>query len=160
VLFRSDWDTVPEREREPTPVSARLLERMAHDFACRGVAHDLSLVDPNARAMLTLVEPETLPDEAGLPLIEAQVVRLHRLLLNENLAPDDPEIQATVGLFEGALSTGQDLMARDEADQRPACSIGRPGPDQRELTRDPDFTVRAWTAVVAYLIADARFVME
>lgn len=160
LLGGTDWNTVPHREREPSPVSARILERMAHDYACRGVVRDFSRVDPEARSMFTLVEPETLPDDAGRAQIEAQVVRLHRLLLNENLPPEDPEIQATVALFEAALSTGQRLMEEGEVGARPTCSVSRPGPGERELTQDPDFVVRAWTAVVAYLLSDARFVME
>ena len=33
-------------------------------------------------------------------------------------------------------------------------------PDRRIITRDPGAVVRAWMAVVSYLLSDARFVLE
>lgn len=163
LLGGTDWNTVPERNREPDSVSVRLLERVANDFACRAVPRDFGVVDAARRRLFTEVEATTLPDGEGVERIRRQIQRLHRYLLGEELAAGDPEVQATLDLFTAVLETGQPLVESREASRQLPCRFR---PDEEEepgrvaVEEDPDFILRAWTAVLSYLLADPRFVIE
>ena len=39
-------------------------------------------------------------------------------------------------------------------------STGEPYPEEQQVVDDPNYTVRAWMAVMAYLLSDYRFLHE
>jgi hypothetical protein len=84
---------------------------------------------------------------AGRDAIVANVRHLHKWLWKEDAAPTDPEVQRTVKLFE-------DIWAdRATAPTRPTTCV-------YNNTNDPNYTGRAWAAVLAYMIGDPKFLYE
>jgi hypothetical protein len=165
---------VVERLREPNGVIAGVGLRMAHNVACRVTALDFVLDAPNRRLFPT-VEPGWRPfTDAGheVPTVEeaarATLQWLHAQLLGETLAADDPEIDAAYTLWLEALADGAAALASGElsATLPGTCRgeidplTGEPLPEELRLVYDPDFTIRAWMAVVTALLADYRFVHE
>lgn len=81
----------------------------------------------------------------GEKRIRANIQYLHKHLLNESLALDDPEIDRTYALFKEIWAEPQDTPNAN-------CDLYR--------WRDPNNTKRAWNAVLLYLMTDAKFLYE
>lgn len=163
-----DSASVTVRLTEMNGVMANIAERMANEVACAATASDLTLA-PLDRKLLPLVEPGDLPGTpAGDAMIRANVMHLHEQLLGESLHEDDPEIDRTVELFMAVYDNGRAQLSTGTASpELPApCqavndrATGMPLPAGSEIITDPDFTIRAWMATVAYLLGDVRFLYE
>jgi len=168
-----NYATTTERYREPTPLVARLQERASNAMACRGVMQDLSLTDPAARVLLPPdVTLQTTPaTPAGEAVIRAGVRHLHLAVLGEDLAPGDAELEQSYGLWRSAYDTGRQLMASggSTASLPVECrassdpydnALTYPRAGRSPVTTDPEYTARAWVALVSYLLSDARFLEE
>jgi hypothetical protein len=84
---------------------------------------------------------------AGLAKITENARYLHNWLLKENLPADHAEVQRTVKLFTDVWND------RATAPTRPVnCGL--------TASNDANYTGRAWAAVVAYMIGDAKFLFE
>ncbi|MFM2162440.1 MAG: hypothetical protein RLZZ383_1952 [Pseudomonadota bacterium] len=169
-----DAFAVTTRLRAPNGVMASIDARMATDIACRAVPQDLALPRA-ARRLLPNVEARytpTTPDGFAVPeaeaLLRANLRDLHLRLLGETIEPGGPEEEASYALWLGAW---QDLRAAIATGAKPsalpsACQAnedpfsGVDYPTDRRVRDDADGTVRAWMAVVAYLLTDARFLTE
>ncbi len=166
-----DSDQVTERITEPNGMMANIGLRMALDMACLVTAEDFNRALPD-RLLFPLVEASYRPEDDNgfaVPLAEdairANIRYLHQRLLGEVLTPGHPEEDATFELF---LQTWRELFAGLRNDQ---ISTSLPGrcrhtrdfwsddelPDDERLNNDPEGTLRAWQAVVSYLLADWRF---
>lgn len=169
-----DSKGVVERLREPNGVIAGVGLRMAHNVACRAVPLDFVLDAPNRRLFPT-VEVGWRPfTESGheVPKVEEAVRTtlqwLHAQLLGETFAADDPEIDAAYALWLEALADGDEAMDSGELPTLLPSTCRREVdpltgeflPEELRVTSDPDFTIRAWMAVVTALLADYRFVHE
>ncbi len=165
-----DSASVTQRLTEMNGVMANIAERMANEVACTVTAYDFGK-EASDRVLLPLVERTDVP---GTPqsdaAIRANAVHLHQQLLGESLDDDDPEIDRTVALFVAALADGQARMADQTEPLSPTLAgpcqalmhptTGESLPTEAQITEDPDYTVRAWMAVVTYLLGDARFLYE
>jgi hypothetical protein len=168
MIGGTDWDTTPQRYREPNPIAVRIAMRTANEMACLAVPQDFSIKDPAARKLFKNVTPATLPDAGGDALIKREISRLHRLLLNEELPDGHVEIEETYRLWTSTRSAG--LAVRPASTRLPsrcraAASFTEPRvpyPDATHdlIDEDATHTVRAWMAVVAYLMSDARFFLQ
>ncbi|HMR76407.1 MAG TPA: hypothetical protein PKD61_14890, partial [Polyangiaceae bacterium] len=86
----------------------------------------------------------------------------------EALQLSDPEIAATYKLFEDPLKEGQAKIASSDLSDSIvySCRARKDPytdadlPDGQKLEKDPDYTVRAWMAVVTYLLSDHGFLYE
>ena len=90
---------------------------------------------------------------------------LHSYLLAEELALGDAELQTTYDLFTSVWAAGESAVNITESAELPAlCQRSRDlqtGDALAEsLTNDPDYVIRSWMAVAAYLMSDYRFVYE
>lgn len=165
---------VTARLRDPNGVMGAIGLRMANEMACEAVPHDLVL-DREQRRLLPFVELSFEPvtdDGFEVPEAKAAILRnlqwLHLRLLGEDLALDDPELQASWELWRDVWQGGKDLLAIGEASSTlpSACSAtidpwtGDNLPAERSVRHDPRFTLRAWAAVLSYLLADWRFLHE
>jgi hypothetical protein len=168
----TDWDATPERYREPNAMSVRIALRMGNEVSCVAVSQDFSLKDPAARKLFRNVTLTTTPEAGGEAAIRTEIRRLHRFLLNEELAEGDPELEATYTLWvasrTAAVGTGGS-GGRNGGGSSFRCGASAsftpeetPYPDDAHdaVTSDPDGTVRAWMAVISYLLADARFFLQ
>jgi hypothetical protein len=161
----TDWDATAQRYREPNAMAVRIAMRVGNSVACLAVPHDFAIIDPASRKLFRNVELTT-TEQNGDALVRAEVKRLHRLLLNEHLADGDPELEATYQLFvqSRAALQGNDGFGRDLRCNATESFALEPTPyptdTHRAVDADPDGTVRAWMAVVAYLISDGRFFLQ
>lgn len=166
----------------PNVINTAIWGRMAHEMAWRIVARDFSITSQNQgafdRRLFPWVDLDTVPeDENGNPLpsaieaIKKNIVYLHGQVLAESLAPDHPEVNASYGLFysvwQGRPSSPKQLgmserVAQAEIDYHAQwrASQGLPALERREVLIDEYYTVRAWRAVVDYLLSDYRFLYD
>jgi hypothetical protein len=169
-----DSFSIVSRLRSPNGVMTSIDARMATDMACRAVPQDLAL-PREQRRLLPHVEPTwtpTTPDGFAVPEAEQRVRQaireLHARLLGEEIEPGGPEEEATFALWTGAWQETQDAILDGTLDDDLpyACQAnedpwtGADYPDARRVRHDDDGTIRAWMAVVAYLLTDARFLSE
>jgi hypothetical protein len=163
----TDWDTTPQRYREPNPMAVRIAMRTGNEMACLAVPQDFSIKDPAARRLFKNVTPATLPEGGGDVLIKKEIRRLHRLLLNEDFPDGHAELEETYRLWTASRTASLAVKGATRVPSRcrAAASFSEPRvpyPDATHDLVDEDLnhTVRAWMAVVAYLMSDARFFLQ
>lgn len=160
-----DSFVVTERLTEPNGLMVAVQERMANELACYAVPNDF-LADADKRLLFPYVESDTQPlTTANQQAIRSNVQHLHSHLLGEDLSMDAVELQVSYELFTTVLSNGQDAIGVSEADELPPLcrrtrDLDSGEPLSEPLIRDPDYVLRAWMAVVAYLLSDYRFIYE
>jgi hypothetical protein len=111
---------------------------------------------PADRLLFPDIEPDVVPGaspEADAKIRRA-IVYLHQRVLGRDDAPDSPEVERTYRLFAGIV----------------ADAAGRKGIEPAEIwsgrqnllspVSDPRYTVRAWRAVVTYLLRRPEFLYE
>lgn len=161
-----DSDTVTSRLTTPNGVASSVGWRMATETACHLTAWDFTK-PRDQRALFTGVEPAEVPEaaghtvEGGVTAIKANIARLHELVLGEKLAASDPEIERTYRVFYETWRELTDAGAKDdlywECQGRIDPLTGKDLPDAQKLTKDKDRTIRAWQAVITYLLLDYKF---
>lgn len=171
-------DDVTTRIEEPNGIMANVAARMANEMACWTVAGDFAK-DPTDRKMFPFVEIGFEPEDVNgfevsgaSSAIRANIQYLHQRLLGEFVDLDDPEIDRTYDLYLEVWKDGRDKLAIPP--EMGGYSPGLPGPCQattdfwtgeplppeRQIVNDETYTVRAWMAVISYLLADYRFLHE
>jgi hypothetical protein len=159
------FDGVKVRSRQPSTLTAAIVEHLALDASCESVTRDFDkptasrLLFPHVDASLVPTGDASSPGQA--PIIE-NIRYLHETILGERLAANDPEILATYQLLVDAHNDG--VAAKVPA------PLERPCANDMNLatgelvnggtTQDPNYVIRAWQAVVAYMLMDYRFVFE
>jgi hypothetical protein len=167
----TDWDATPQRYREPSVIAVRIAMRMGNEVACHAVPQDFSLKDPSARRLFRNVSATTTPDAGGEVAIRAELKRLHRFLLNEDLPEGDPELEASYQLWTRTRAAGLAAIAAGDASTRlpSRCralgsfaeqTVAYPTDTHDVVDEDPGHVVRSWMALVAYLMSDARFFLQ
>jgi hypothetical protein len=161
-----DSDLVTQRVTEPNGVMASLAQRMAYEVACFAVPYDFSK-PARERLLFPNIDRSTPLSEASDQVREA-VRHLHYQLLGEDLAPSDEEVSATLVVLMEAYSLGREGLANGSVPEQLAdpCRLyndritGDSLPQERQISRDTEYTVRAWMAAVSYLLSDYRYLYE
>jgi len=168
-----DSNGVTSRITAPNGVMANIAKRMANEMSCLSVASDFVSEDPAARTLFPLVERTYVPeDENGFEIpsaveaIKSNITYLHRRLLGED--PSREEVDASYELFLETWREGNAAVEAEEVSSylQYSCRAERDPvtneslPEELRITRDPQFTVRAWMAVVTYLMNDWAFLYE
>lgn len=147
---------------------ASVASRMANESSCSLTAWDFTK-GRAARAFFPLVDLTEMPESAGHTVdgsvadIKKNIQFLHQLFLDEQLDLADPEIERTYQLF---LDTWHELSQAGDKGLDYGCSgrwsplDGTDLPTASQITDDPNFTVRSWTAVMAYIMSDYKFLYE
>jgi hypothetical protein len=165
-----DSDNVPFRLQTPNGISASVAWRMANEMACAAVPWDF-WKPKDQRRLFPVADPKDRPEFNNKAVGEAQqaikanLTHLHRVLLGEALSPEDPEIKRSFDLF---LETWRELAAnesqKDKKQDLPWECHARYDydnlafiPDDQQIRKDEDYTIRAWMAVTTYLLLDHRF---
>lgn len=169
-----DSESVVQRISAPSGVMVNVSARMAQEIACYNTARDFAL-EQSKRRLFPHVELSQVPlDSQGAQVVDAidairkNIQHLHSHLLGETLELSSAEINRTYDLFLGVWTDGQKGLA----DSR--YSVNLPGPcryqrsfwDDRALPKDErtiqdaNYSVRAWMAVMTYLLSDYRFLYE
>ncbi len=152
-----DSKAVTERITDPSGAMGAIQRIMANEIACRNVAADFAL-PPDERRLFPEIEPDVVPGtsvEFDLQ-IRRTIVHLHERLLGRLDSTDDPEVQRTYELFAGIVED-----AKAQKDIAPVesyfCQTER---DVTPRDPDPDYTIRAWRAVLTYLLRQHEFLYE
>jgi hypothetical protein len=168
-FFYGGIDSIQTTTRltELNGVMANIAERMANEVSCAATAFDFTR-PADERLLFPHVDITDLPS-TGSDSIRDNIVYLHEHLLGETLDPDDPEVERTYAVFEAVFNQGHDDLLSED----PQYSVNLPGDcrattdritgeqlGDAALTEDPDYTVRAWMAVVSYLLGDYAFLHE
>jgi hypothetical protein len=148
-----DSKEVTERMSDPSGAMGAIQRMMSNDVACKNVYADFS--KPAAeRRLFPGIEPDVVPGsspDAELKIRQA-IVHLHRHVLGWERPPDHPEIERTYRLFAGIL---EDARAKKgvNPNENWSCGPNRSRPDAT-------YSVRAWRAVVTYLLRQDDFLYE
>lgn len=150
-----DSKEVTERATDPSGAMGAIQRTLSNDVACRNTALDFSR-PPAERLLFPDIEPTVVPGssaEADLQ-IRQTIARLHQRILGRNDAVDSEEVQRTFQLFAGVVA---DAAAGDRFEPQETwhCRQGLLGP-----VPDPHYTVRAWRAVITYLLRQPEFLYE
>ena len=148
-----DAKEVTERAADPSGAMGAIQRTLANDVACRNVALDFSR--PQAeRKFFADIEPDVMPGSSENDAkIRHVIAHLHERVLGRFDKEDSPEVERTFQLFAGVL---QDAAARKNDEQdRYDCRQGLEHP-----VPDSHYTVRAWRAVMTYLLRRQEFLYE
>jgi hypothetical protein len=168
-----DSDSVTSRLRTPNGLMGAMQLRMANELACYAVPHDMWLPDSERRLFLYAddgVSPYNdsgYLDESALTRIRQNIQYLHSYLLGEDLPEGAAELQITEQLFMDVVNRGRQLILSSGGEwsvvhlhgscDRTKDLNGESLDESERLRRDDQYVIRAWMAVVAYLLADYRF---
>lgn len=136
-----------ERANEYTMVQTMLTDRMMSEMACGIVQADFNKATATRLLFANITLTETPANAAGEAAIQQKIKFLHNWLLKEDLAVTDAEVQRTYALFRAVWSDR-------------ATPPARPVNCAYTNANDPNYTGRAWSAVVAYMIGDSKFLFE
>ena len=151
-----DSNEVTERAADPSGAMGALQRILSNDVACKNTAVDFAL--PAAeRRLFPDVEPDVLPGSSAEAdaRIRKNIVHLHQRVLGRYDAPDSPEVDRAFQLFAGILS---DAATRKDPNPQENYFCRRDLPN--ESYADPHYTVRAWRAVLTYLLRQREFLYE
>jgi hypothetical protein len=174
-----DFADVVQRIGEPNGIMANVADRLANEMSCVSVPRDFAL-SQEERLLFPYVDLSYEPKDANGfevgPAVEAikkNLQYLHKRVLGENLAIDDPEIQRTYKLFLETWDEGKKGMDLPEGDpgrlsgQLPGqCQVyddfwtEEPYAEDQVVVNDENYTIRAWMGVMTYLMSDFRFLYQ
>ncbi len=149
-----DSITVTERNSDPSGAMGAIQRIIANDVACYHVARDFKC-EASQRRLFPAIEPNTLPGphEANQQ-IRGAIVYLHQKLLGITHSTTDPEVDRTFQLFVDILS---DAQSQPDLEPRETYFCG--GREEFRV-EDPHYSIRAWRAVVTYLLRQHAFLYE
>ena len=128
---------------------------MANDVACQHVTQDFFLPAAN-RSLFPGIEIDVVPGrkpEDDLRIRKA-IVHLHDYLLDKQQTTNDPDVDRTFKLFDTVLA---EAAQRKGLDKRDTYHCGRVNGQRVD---DRHYTLRAWRAVVTYLLRRQEFLYE
>ena len=183
-IFYGGIDFASDKQRitEMNGTMANIAERMAIEVACKSVPSDFMKEcedDGTGRCLGRNLFPYVEWDYTSLykgyevpglaSLIKKNIIYLHAHLLNEIVTEDSEEFIASYEFYNSILEVGQELLEGNEASVNlPVdCAHYTEDPDNpddflddKSLIEDPDYTVRAWMALVSYMLSDYRFLYQ
>jgi len=149
-----DSKEVTERATDPSGAMGAIMRTLSNDIACRNTALDFSRA-PENRIFFRDIEPDVLP---GSPDADAKIRRtiahLHSRVLGHDDKPDSPEVTRTFALFADIVRDASERKRKD-AEENYNCRQGLEHP-----VPDPNYTVRAWRAVLTFLLRQEEFLYE
>ena len=150
-----DSKEVTDRAIDPSGAMGAIQRTLANDVACRNVALDFSRT-PDRRILFPGIEPDTLPGVSPRSdeQIQRAIVFLHQRVLGRFDEIDSPEVARTFELFSGIVADAHN-QGRVEPQEIWSCRQGLEQP-----VPDPHYTLRAWRAVVTYLLRQHEFLYE
>jgi hypothetical protein len=150
-----DSKEVTERAADPSGAMGAIQRILANDVACHETALDFSRA-PDRRILFPDIEPDVIPGSS--PQADAKIRQtidhLHQRILGRYDAADSPEVDRTYQLFAGIVADAAQRKGID-SEENWSCRqhLEHPVPD-------PHYTVRAWRAVVTYLLRRPEFLDE
>jgi hypothetical protein len=154
-----NFDDIVERIVSANTVMTSIQDKMAMEVGCRATLADF--FRPQAqRKLLVGVENTAVPNNsADIAAIKNTIKNLHLHLWGE---ANQVDLDAAYELFytiqtQGkSMGIGAAMTCRLNNDPDTAVSL----PNNQRITNDPEFTMRSWGAVIAYMLMDYRFLVE
>ena len=152
-----DSKQVTERLTDPSGAMGAIQRIMANDVACKNVAPDFAL-PARKRRLFPGIEPNVVPgaNAKSDKRIRRAIVHLHELLLGRFDKIDDPEVQRTYKLFAGIVKDAKSRKGISPVESYSCQTLA----DKTPRDPDPHYTIRAWRAVVTYLLRQHEFLYE
>jgi hypothetical protein len=149
-----DSKEVTERATDPSGAMGAIQRIMANDVACKQTALDFSR-PREKRLLFPDIEPDDMPGtpEADRKIRHA-IMHLHERLLGRDDGIDSAEVTRTFHLFAGIVSEAAE-RGKIDPQEKYDCRQGLEQP-----VTDPHYTVRAWRAVITYLLRQHEFLYE
>lgn len=150
-----DSKEVTERATDPSGAMGAIQRTLSNDVACRNVSLDFSR-SPDRRLLFPGIAPDVLPgksDDDDLKIRHA-IVHLHQHILGRDDAANSSEVDRSFQLFAAVVNEAA-AQGRIDPQENWHCRQGLEGP-----VPDPHYTVRAWRAVVTYLLRQPEFLYE
>ena len=150
-----DSKEVTERAVDPSGAMGAIQRTLANDVACRNVALDFSR-KKTERILFPDIEPDAVPGESAATdqKIRAAIIHLHQHVLGRVDDEASIEVMRTFDLFAGVIADAH-KSGRFEETEKWSCRQGLEKP-----VPDPQYTVRAWRAVLTYLLRQHEFLYE
>lgn len=148
-----DYLDVTMRTALPNGAMGALMRSHAHAIACTAALREFWDAGIAPTPLFPMVDEDTV-DEAR---IRQNLVHLHDLVLGEELTVTAPEIDRSYALFDTVRTAGAArVTAGTESDSLPyTCRAEMPGvPDDR------DYVMRAWQAVITYLVRRPEYLLH
>ena len=134
------------RNQDMSAAAAAIANFMAQDMPCRAVAADFE--KPKAsRALFPYVDATDTPDTQAAS-VRSNLAYLHERLLGQQLAEDDPELNATFDVFTALYQAHKGNTALVASCQTAA------------TTTDASGTLAAWMGTISYLMSDFDFLYQ
>ena len=168
-----DSDEVIKRPKSVNGVMAGVQMRMALEMGCFSAARDF-FFPQSSRKLFTLVETSDEPTNINSVMkIRQNIQKLHALILGEDLALDSKEVLHTFALFNRVYQEGKAAIqsGQESSNLSSLCDVtthpdtgaslnteSTPRNDGERVTRDPNYVIRSWAAVLSYLLSDFKFV--
>ncbi len=153
-----DSKQVTDRAADPSGAMGAIQRMMANEVACKQTARDFARPAKD-RKLFVGVEPDTLPgkSDADDAKIRAAIVLLHAKVLGRDDAADSDEVKRTFKLFAGVVADAS--QAKVDKQETYFC---RPNDKDHPDAKgdDPHYTIRAWRAVLTYLLRRGEFLYE
>jgi hypothetical protein len=152
-----DSKAVTERIAEPSGAMGAIQRILANDIACKNVASDFAL-PADDRRLFPDIEPDVVPGanvESDEQILRA-IVYLHERLLGRDDTTDNLEVQRTYDLFAGIVKDAKSREGIAPVESYSCQTLA----DKTPRDPDPDYTIRAWRAVVTYLLRQHEFLYE
>ena len=150
-----DTKEVTERIADPSGAVGAIQRMMANEIACRNVPTDFAR-KPEERLLFPGIEPDVVPGPGNEAKLRAVIVHLHQRLLGRFDKSDSVEVDRTYGLFAGII---EEANQRGAFEKREIYSCRVEGEGEKRV-EDPHYTMRAWRAVVTYLLRQHEFLYE
>jgi hypothetical protein len=150
-----DSKEVTDRAADPSGAMGAIQRILSNDVACRHVGRDFGK-PANERRLFPNIEPEVLPgaSEEGDQAIRRAIAFLHEKVLGRYDAVDSAEIDRTFGLFAAIVADAKGRKGV-EREETWSCRQSNPPPPI-----DQHYTIRAWRAVLTYLLRRQEFLYE
>jgi hypothetical protein len=145
-----DTKEVTERIADPSGAMGAIQRMMSNEVACKNVAVDF-LLDPEKRRLFPEIELDVVPNKDTKEIIRAAIEHLHQHILG---SAQTAEIDRSYVLFTGIIRHAQERGDYEKLEIYHC----RAEPESR--IEDPQYTLRAWRAVVTYLLRQHEFLYE
>jgi hypothetical protein len=154
-----DSQEVTDRATDPSGAMGAIQRTLSNDVACRNVLKDFNR--PAAeRNLFPGIEPSVVP---GSPDADKQirlaVAHLHERILGRYDSPDSDDVKRTAQLFADIVKDASETKGVDKRESY-YCRQNRDDPKAGQQSEDPHYTIRAWRAVVTYLLRRSEFLYE
>ncbi len=160
--------SISTRVTELNGVMANIQLRMATQMGCFPTTRDFFFPMKERKLFPYVTKTQEPITEGSINDIKKNIQYLHKHILGEDLGLNDPEIDATYKLFYDTYMEGKERVYNSTEDRRllTECRMYYdPHTFKRldsidEITYDDHYVIRAWSAVITYLLSDFKFLYE